>query len=526
MRHTFPLLALLLSGNALSAQNQPPVISNMLVSADWTTNTLSILYDVADAENDPLEISVGFSDDGGKSYSLTGMLPQPSGDAGFPVSAGAGRSITCDISALAPFQNNFTVRLVADDKQNFDLQQLVNEVDSNRIRSDLEFVQGIRHRSTGLPHLEEMRDSLRHHFSALGLFLDEQTFVYSSATGRNILGYSPGTSSSEKIVIVDAHYDTVKNAPGADDNGSGTVGVMEIARLLSRYPTKKTLCFIGFDMEEDGLRGSLAYISNGIPPGSQIEGVFNFEMIGYYSEQPNSQEIPPGFNLLFPDATSQIAADQNRGNFITNVANTASSSLGLLFNSAAQQYVPDLKVVPLVVPGNGSIAPDLLRSDHAPFWLGGQPALMITDGADFRNNCYHTPSDTLDGKLNFTFMSNVAKATLAAAAELAEIQHGDWATATFQNVVNTWSPPDCQLTVWYSSGSSGVLNFALDHCFFTEANVEIVDEKGTLLHRESLVLDDNEPYHSIILPALPSGIYFAKITWPGGIRSQKFVVQH
>ncbi len=522
MRQTLPLLLLLLSGSTLTAQNQTPVISNLTASANWNTNTLTLTYDVADAENDPLEISVGFSNNGGKTYELTGLLPQPSGDTGFPVMPGSGRVITFDISALAPFQSTFTVRLVADDKQNFDLQQLVNEVDSSRLRSDLEFVQGIRHRTTGLPHLEAMRDSLRHHYSALGLFQDEQTFSYGGATGRNILGYSPGTTNAEKIVIVDAHYDTVKNAPGADDNGSGTVGVMEIARLLGRYPSKKTLCFIGFDMEEDGLRGSIAYVANGIPTGSQIEGVFNFEMIGYYSEQPNSQEIPAGFNLLFPAATAQIAADQNRGDFIANVANTGSSALGLLFNNAAQQYVPGLKVVPLVVPGNGSIAPDLLRSDHAPFWQLDLPALMLTDGADFRNNCYHTPSDTLDGKLSFTFMSDVVKATLAAAAELSGIRHGDWATATFQSVVNTLETPDCQLTMWYDSGT---LNFSVSSCLFTEAYVEIMDEKGTLLHRESLALNESEPYHSVLVPLLPSGIYFAKITWPGGVRSQKFAVQ-
>lgn len=527
MRNFFiPLFAVLWPYTALFAQNQAPVISNLFASADWNTNTLTLTYDIADAENDPLEISVGFSDDQGKTYDLTGLLPQPAGDVGFPVMPGAGRTVTCDISALAAFQNTFTVRLVADDKQDFDLQALVNEVDSARLRADLGFVQGIRHRNTGLSHLEDMRDSLRRHFSGLDLFLEEQTFLYSGATGRNILGYAPGTSNAEKVIVVDAHYDTVKDAPGADDNGSGTVGVMEMARLLSRYPAKKTLCFIGFDMEEDGLRGSAAFVSTGIPAGNQIEGVFNFEMIGYYSEQPNSQEIPAGFNLLFPDATTQIAANQYRGDFITNVANSGSAALGLLFTTSAQQYVPGLKVVPLVVPGNGSIAPDLLRSDHAPFWLTDRPALMLTDGADFRNNCYHTPQDTLDGKLSFTFMSNVVKATLAAAAQLAEIQHGDWAVTTFQSVVRTTETPDCEFTFRYDPGNSDVLNFHFTHCFFQEVYLEILDAKGTLIHNELLNPNEISPYYGIMAHWLPSGIYFAKISWPGGARSQKFAIHH
>lgn len=526
MLNKFPPLSIacFLLATSLFAQNQPPVITNLNVSANWATNTLTLTYDIADVENDPLDIALAFSDNGGKTYNLTNLIPAPLGDVGFPVGPGTGRSITCDISELALIQNVFTVRLVADDKQTFDLQQLVNEVDSARLRADLEFVQGIRHRTTGLAHLNEVRDSLRNHFSQLGLFMEEHTFAYSGTTGRNILGTFPGTGSAEKVVIVDAHYDTVNNAPGADDNGSGTVGVMEIARLLSRYPAKKTLRFIGFDMEEDGLIGSTRYVTNGIPAGEQIEGVFNFEMIGYYSEEPNSQEIPVGFDFLFPAATSQIVANQYRGDFITNVANANSSSLGLLFSNSAQQYVPDLKVITLNVFGNGSVAPDLLRSDHAPFWLNNKPALMLTDGADFRNECYHTPADTLDEKLNFTFVSRVVQATLAAAAQLAEIQHGDWATTTFQNSVNTWGTPDCTFSVWHSSSPSDVLNFSVANCIFTEAYIEVLDEKGSLLHNQSVVLSENEQANSMVLPLLSSGIYFAKITWPGGMRTQKFIV--
>lgn len=526
MRNTFPLLVCLLLANSLFAQtpNQPPVISNLVASADWPNNTLTLTYDVADEENDPLDISLAFSGDGGKTYSLTSLVPA-SGDTGFPIAAGTGKTITCDISQLASIPAAFTVRLVADDKQVFDLQQLVDEVDSLRLRDNLEFVQGIRHRTTGLTHLNEMRDSLRNHFSNLNLFLEEHIFSYSGATGRNIIGTLPGTGNAEKVVIVDAHYDTVNNSPGADDNGSGVVGFMEIAHLLSRYPAKKTVRYIGFDMEEDGLRGSIAYNSNGIAAGEQIEGVFNFEMIGYYSEEPNSQEVPPGFDIFFPFAVAEIAANQYRGDFITNIANSFCEPLALLFSNSAAEYVPDLKVITLVAPGNGSLFADLLRSDHAPFWISNRPALMITDGANFRNECYHTPQDTAEGKLNFTFMSNVTKATLAAAAQLAEIQHGDWATTTFQGTVGTWTAPSCQIGMRYSADSPDVLLFSLYNCVYNSAQVEIFDEKGALMQSETLALSENEQQYSLLLPLLPSGIYFVKIASPEGIRTEKFVVR-
>ncbi|HRI58890.1 MAG TPA: M28 family peptidase [Saprospiraceae bacterium] len=526
MRNNPLLLVFVFSAHWLVAQspNQAPVITNMNVETDWPNNTLTITYDVADTENDPLEMTVAFSNDGGLHYNLTAQVPV-TGDAGFPVAPGTGRSVSCDISALAGSPFAFTVRLVADDKQPFDLQQLVDEVDSTRLRDDLEFVEGIRHRTTGLAHLNEVRDSIGSHFVNLGFAKQEQPFPYGNATGRNIVGTLSGTGTAEKVVIVDAHYDTVNDAPGADDNGSGVVGFMEISRLLSRYPAKKTLRFIGFDMEEDGLRGSIDYVSNDIPANEQIEGVFNFEMIGYYSDQPNSQEVPAGFNIYFPAATAQIAANQYRGDFITNVANSTCEPLALLFSNAAAQYVPDLKVITLVAPGNGTLFADLLRSDHAPFWFISEPALMLTDGADFRNNCYHTPQDMAAGKLSFTFMSNVVKATLAAAAQLAEIQHGDWATATFQGTVHTSDAPDCSFSIGTGGGQNDILHITVASCPFTQAQVDILDEKSTLLLSETLTLNDNIEYYDLPLPQLPVGMYFAKITWPGGMRTDKFIVR-
>lgn len=510
----------------LSAQtpNQPPVISNLSAVADWPNNTLTITYDVEDAENDPLEISVAFSDDGGYTYSLTFQVPV-TGDVGFPVTPGTGRTISCDISGVAGMAATFTLRLVADDKQPFDLQQLVNEVDSTRLKENLEFVEGIRHRVTGLAHLNEVRDSIGNHFIGHGLLTQEHLFQNGAATGRNIIGTLPGTGTAEKVVIVDAHYDTVNNSPGADDNGSGVVGFMEISRILSHYPTKKTIRYIGFDMEEDGLLGSIDYVSNDLPSNEQIEGVFNFEMIGYYSQQPYSQEVPPGFDIFFPDAIAQISANLYRGDFITNVANSTCEPLALLFNNAATQYVPDLKVITLVAPGNGSFFTDLLRSDHAPFWLSGEPALMLTDGADFRNDCYHTPMDVAEGKLNFTFMSNVVKATLASVAELAEIQHGDWAVTTFDGVVRTGTQPDCSFSFGTRGSQYDILHITVAYCPYTQAQVEILDEKSTLLLSETLTLNDSVEYYDLPLPQLPAGMYFAKITWPGGMRTDKFIVR-
>lgn len=513
----------LLAPFALLGQNNPPIISGLSATPNWSNLTLDITFEVADDENDPVEITVQFSDNGGKTYALTSLIPV-TGDIGYPVQPG-GRTITADIAALANLAAPFSLRVIADDLRTFDIQSLVYEVDSNRLRSNLEFLEGIRHRTTGNPHLIASRDSIKKLFLNAGLHYEEQNVPLGNYSGKNLIGTLPGTAFAEKVIINDAHYDTVNNAPGADDNGSGTVGVMEAVRILSRYPAKKSLRFIGFDLEESGLLGSIRYVNLGIPAGEQIEGVFNYEMIGYWSNEPNSQTLPPGFSILFPAAAAAVAANQYRGDFITNVGNTASQPLALLFSNAAQQYVPDLKVITLDVPGNGSIAPDLRRSDHTSFWEAGEQALMLTDGANFRNECYHTPGDTLDEKLNFTFLSNVVKATIAAMAELAEIQHGDWATATFQSNVGVFpSQPLCNVYAYQQPGQTGGFVIEVRTCAFYEVVIELFDVKGTLIFQQDAIFPEAGAY-PVLTPNLPEGVYVLKIRHSAGIQAQKIMLR-
>lgn len=510
MRFYNQILLLFLFPVLLSAQNQPPVIQNLSAEVDWNTNTLTIRYDALDAENDNLDVKAEFSTDGGKSYLKAGQVPM-AGDVGYIVLPGTGRTITCNVSQFAGAGALFLVRLSVQDGNPVYLDELVAQVDSNRLRADLEFIEGIRHRTTGLSHLNAVRDSIEQRFLAMGLYAEEQTFPYGGYTGRNILGTHRGNSFPDKTVIVDAHYDTVSDAPGADDNGSGVAGVLEIARILSRYPVMRNVRFIGFDLEETGVTGSTRYVTSGIPADETVAGVFNFEMIGYFSEQPNSQTLPTGFNLLFPAASAAVAANQYRGDFITNVGNDQFPEITNLFKTSAQQFVPDLKVITVSEP-IGLPVPDLRRSDHAPFWLAGLPAIMITDGANFRNECYHTPSDTLDGKLNFTFMSRVVKATLAAAAQLAQIQHGDWALVSFPGTVPVEEPLySCRISAGAYPGAPRHAGVYFGECPLSGLTLRLYDPNGRLLHRDYLDAPSGQGWYQLGTQELNPGIYFLDI---------------
>lgn len=228
-------------------------------------------------------------------------------------------------------------------------------------------------------------------------------------TSTNIIAHTSGSVDPTKVFVIGSHFDSVPGSPGADDNASGVAGMLEIARILSDVQTDLSIEFVGFALEEAPIVGSTQYVEN-ISRDSQREviGMISLEMIGYFSEEANSQ-IPLS---SIPSCLSLSEEGRSTGDFITNVGNNNSAKLLKTFQEAATTYVPDLLTLTAQVAENGVCFPDTRRSDHSPFWDEGYQALMITDTANFRNPNYHQPSDTLD-TLNLTFAKQVTQATLA-----------------------------------------------------------------------------------------------------------------
>jgi Zn-dependent M28 family amino/carboxypeptidase len=171
---------------------------------------------------------------------------------------------------------------------------------------------------------------------------------------------------------------------------------MEIARRLSSpafaAQTQRTVRFALFNVEEEGLDGSFehARLAELRAGEEQIVGVINLEMIGYFTDEPNSQRSPiPRIPGVFEPPTV--------GNTITLVANQASSAFARELNDLMRSGSPLLKTFLVdFIPGNGDAIPDTQRSDHAPFWMIGVPAVMVTDTSNFRNPHYHKPTDTIE----------------------------------------------------------------------------------------------------------------------------------
>lgn len=238
-------------------------------------------------------------------------------------------------------------------------------------------------------------------------------------TGVNVIGVREGTTEPERRVLVGAHYDHIPSCPGADDNASGVAATLETARVLAQRDYPRSLVVACWDEEERGLIGSEAYVEREVGAGRTFDIHFNFEMIGYYTDEPDTQRFPEGFDLLFREAVRELEANDYRGDFVALIGDElAGEWIDALDGYGDRLGMPAIPIeVADVLKDNPSLS-DLRRSDHAPFWLADIPAIMITDTSEFRYDAYHCrDGDDVIENLDTERASLVTALTVAAAAE-------------------------------------------------------------------------------------------------------------
>lgn len=279
---------------------------------------------------------------------------------------------------------------------------LVASVATERIGASLHAIVGVR---ASMEERRAARQVIRDELGAAGVEAREDAF---GDDGVNIVGRIEGRQPSAPPVLVTAHYDTVPASPGADDNGSGVAALLELARVFGRERPAVPIELTFFDLEERGLLGSRHRSATSPAPAA----VFNFDMIGYSCDVPGCQ-------FVFPDVSGCMDVDgaTDVGVGIAAVANRRSEALLAAFVRGATVHVPDLEVGTARLEGNGECLADTRRSDHAPYWDAGVPAVFLTDTANFRNPHYHQPTDTLE-TVDEALVAAVTRATAAAVAEL------------------------------------------------------------------------------------------------------------
>ena len=287
----------------------------------------------------------------------------------------------------------------------------------NQLREDLQALVGERHPITSPNRLRQTEAYLHRRFSEAGLTVTTQPFPALGGTSHNVIGTvlpERGLSQSVPPLILAAHFDTVEGSPGADDNASALVVMLQVARQVRAMTLARPIRFIAFNLEEENLLGSQAYTSLLRNNGESIHGAIVLECVGYASHQPNSQKIPPGIPIAVPTT----------GNFLAVIGNQTALPLVGLLTEAGRQTVSELPLIPLVVPGRGEQLPDTRRSDHAAFWDEGYPAIMLTDTANFRNPHYHKSTDTID-TLNLEFVALVTRLVTDTARRWAAVERHD-----------------------------------------------------------------------------------------------------
>lgn len=196
------------------------------------------------------------------------------------------------------------------------------------------------------------------------------------------------------IVLLGAHYDSVPGSPGADDNASGVAVLLECARALAAACPGAPVGFVAFNAEEDGLLGSRDFVARGLGElHLEVAAVHVLEMCGFRALAEGSQASPLPFRL----------PGLSRGTFIAVLGQGASNALA---RAALDGEGALHRVAASSVRGMHRVLPDLARSDHAPFWDAGVPAVLWTDTGNFRNPHYHRASDTPD-TLDYVFMNRV-----------------------------------------------------------------------------------------------------------------------
>ncbi len=223
--------------------------------------------------------------------------------------------------------------------------------------------------------------------------------------GINLIAERSGSDPSLKAILLGAHYDTVEGSPGADDNATAVATVLEAARLLKQL-TPRPLQLVLFDLEERGLLGSKPFVAQ-LPPES-LQAAVILDMLGYRCDQPGCQSYPE----LLP-----IQPPTDRGDFLAVIGDQAHAELLQYFTPQAQGQSGLPPTLTLAIPTLGGLAPDLVRSDHAPFWKRGIGAVLVSDTANFRNPHYHQPSDTLE-TLDPDFLIGSAQTVINAVAQM------------------------------------------------------------------------------------------------------------
>ncbi|WP_233565256.1 M28 family peptidase [Aquimarina sp. AD10] len=254
---------------------------------------------------------------------------------------------------------------------------------------------------TNIEQLNKIADYIKTEFSKYSDEVSFQEYSVENRKYKNVI-CSFGLEHKKRIVI-GAHYDVCGNQEGADDNASGVVGLIELSRLLQGKKTNYRIDLVAYTLEEPpyfrtNKMGSFIHAKSLHDANIDVYGMISLEMIGYFSDVPNSQHYP---------VASLSSIYGNKGDYITLVNKSNKQKFARDFCSIFKNN----KTIKTTIFDNPMSLESVELSDHLNYWKLGYDALMVTDTAFLRNKNYHRNSDKME-TLDFDKMAKVIDGVL------------------------------------------------------------------------------------------------------------------
>jgi len=262
-----------------------------------------------------------------------------------------------------------------------DIDSIIGLIRQDSLQSYMYRLQAFFRRVTGTDSSYASASWIKSKFEEFGydsVFFDDFPHdIYSIPTVcRNVVAVKLGSVFPGKQIVVGAHRDAVPGSPGADDDGSGTAAVLEIARVMKNIDTEVTLVFVAFDAEEQGLYGSWHYSNEAISRGDSIIVMLNMDMIAHYTN-----------------------------NYYAYVSHGSETYYAQMWIDLASSYV-DI---------SGFLAGTSQGSDHFPFQQNGYDVAYTHEY--YFSSVYHSNRDSTT-YMNFGYMTRMVKGMTAVIVQL------------------------------------------------------------------------------------------------------------
>ena len=341
---------------------------------------------------------------------------------------------------------------------------IVENVSASNILDDLETFVDFGVKEPGSNEIENAKDWIIERYQSLGYTaIETQDFNVFGQTTSNIIITKTGSVYPNTFLIIDGHYDTV-NGVGANDNGSGTALILEIARLLKDVDTEYSIKFIHFSGEEEGLIGSEYYVNNTvIPQNLDIKLVFNIDEVGGVAGMNNNtivcerDESSPNSN----NAASAIATQEMANCF--GLYSNLQTEISYAYSS---DYIP--------FENNGEVITGLYEANESPYT--------------------HSPNDIIEN-MDPNYVFEVTKGALGSALHF----------AIAREPLGVSENNFAEKIVLYPNPSTG--KFTINSNSLSEENIELTvfDVLGKMVYTTSL----NAQTNTLDLSFLQAGIYAA-----------------